>query len=155
MKYPSRDLAYDEWGRVAYERLPEHSEKIDNKGLVVFSTGSLIIGIVASLKAIAFDWTIVPFLLALLSYIFLVWQAITAFAVRKIIVAADPRKLREKYWELPEEQAKEKYWEVIEQSCDYNLYIVERKGKALYRAIPALGIEVVLLVIWLLLRTFS
>ena len=154
MKYPSRDLTY-EWGRVAYERLLEHSEKIDNKGLVVFSTGSLIIGIVASLKAIAFDWTVALFLLALFSYIFLVWQAITAFAVRKIIVAVDPRKLRMKYWGLPEDEAKEKYWGIIEQSCDYNLYIVEQKGKALYRAIPALGIEVVLLVIWLLLRTFS
>ena len=152
LKYPSRDLTFD-WGRTAYERLSEESDKIDNKGLAILSIGSLIIGIVASLKGIALDWTIVPFLLAFLSYIFLVWQAITAFRVRKVIVAENPRKLKEKYWELSEDETKGKYWESIEQSCDYNLYIIGQKGKALYLAIPALGIEVMLLIIWLLLRS--
>ncbi len=152
-KYPSMDLTY-EWVRTSYERLSEESDKIDNKGLAIFSIGSLIVGILASLvKEINISWAILPFLLSILSYLFLVWQTIVAFTVRRVIVSENPRKLKEKYWELPKDEAKEKYWETIAQSCDYNLYIIELKGKALSLAIPALGAEVFLLIIWLLLRS--
>lgn len=153
MKYPSRDLFY-EWGRDASRRLAEEADKIDSKGLTVFSFGSVIIGILASLtKRMSFDWYMMPFLFAFLCYGVLLWQSLKTFMVRLVIVADNPRRLKEKYWALPEDEAKEKYWESIEQSCDYNLYIVEKKGKALRLAIPALGAEVVMLVVWLLLRS--
>lgn len=153
-RYPSMGVFYD-WGRVAYERLSDESDKIDNKGLMIFSFGSLIMGIVGSLSGqIKLDWTIIPFVLAILSFIFLTYKTIISFKTRYVIVTENPSKLKEKYWGLPEDEAKEKYWESIEQSCDYNLDIVTQKGKSLSLAIPALGIEVILLIIWLLLRSF-
>ena len=42
----------------------------------------------------------------------------------------------------------------LEKACEYNFYIVEQKGKALSLAIPALSIEVILLIVWLLFRSF-
>ena len=154
-KYQGRDLIY-EWGRAAYERLAEQSDKIDTKAISIFSFGSVIIGITATLVSdIEVGWKLVPFVLAVCSYMFLAWKTITAFAVQHIIVSENPSKLKEKYWELSEDEAKEKYWESIEKSHDYNLDKVLMKGKALRLAIPALAIETIALVIWLLLRSFS
>ena len=154
-EYPSRDLTFG-WERRAYERLSDESDKIDNKAIAIFSVGSAIIGILASLvREMALNWTVTPLLLATVSYIYLAWKTIAAFTTREVIVAENPTKLREKYWKLPQDEAKEKYWESLEQSCDYNLYIVGQKGRALRLAIPALSIEVILLLLWLLLRSFS
>jgi hypothetical protein len=136
--------------------LSDESDKIDNKAIAIFSVSSVIVGILASLiKVVTLNWTITPLLLAVLSYIFLAWKTITAFTTREVIVAENPTKLKEKYWELPEDKAKEKYWESLEQACNYNLYVVEQKGKALRQAIPALTAEVILLIVWLLLRSFT
>lgn len=154
-KYPSRDLAF-EWEHRAYERLADVAEKIDNKAIAMFSIGSLIIGILATMtKEINFNWTVIPLILACISYIYLAWKTVKAFYTYKIIVSENPAKLKEKYWHLPQDEAKEKYWTSLEEACEYNKDLVENKGKALTAAIPALGIEVVLLAIWLFLRSVS
>ena len=150
-KYPSRNLTY-EWGRNAYERLADEVEKIDTKGLSIFSFGSVIISIAAT-TGIKLNWTIIPFALSLMSYLFLASQSIQAFGIKRVIVAENPSKLKEKYWRLQEDEAKNKYWESLEQSCNYNFYILEQKGKALDLAIRALGIETILLIAWLFLRS--
>ncbi len=151
-QYPSRDLTFA-WEHRAYERLADVAEKIDNKAIALFSIGSLIMGIFASMvKGITFDWTAIPLLLSALSYMFLVWQTVKAFWSRKIIVSENPAELKKIYWELEPDEAKEKYWQTLEESAKYNSAILDKKGKALYLAIPALGTEIILLALWLFIR---
>ena len=62
----------------------------------------------------------------------------------------NPATLREDYWSLPEAEARTYLWEYREASFKTNLELANRKGRALSFAIPALAVEVVFLIAWLL-----
>ena len=153
-KHPSQDLTF-EWGRRGPEELCEVSDALDAKAMAVFLAGSIIIGVVAGVGRMRVDGTLVPFILAFASYVVVVGLWFWAFRPQRLYAPHDPRALREGYWHLEPEETKREYWKHIEENFEHNLTSVNRRGRALQAAVPALFLEVVLLAVWLGLISFS
>ncbi len=151
MKYPSRELTY-EWGRIAPEQLAKEADILDTKILAIFSSASIIIGVISALVGrILFDATIIPFGIAVVSYIAILIKSLSVISPQWMFVADSPRILREKYWELEPDEAMSKYWDYVEKDFDANHKIVKKKGQTLSWIVRLLGVETILLIIWLFL----
>ncbi|MBI4187564.1 MAG: hypothetical protein HY530_08700 [Chloroflexi bacterium] len=150
-EHPSHDLTF-EWGRTAPERLSIEATAIDTKISMAFVSASVIIALVATLKGqIRYDWTIIPFIVAFVSFLGILIGNLRALSAQWFYVADSPKVLREDYWALEPEEAKERYWEWVEKDFETNYRLLKCKGVVLRAVIPLLGIETIALVAWLFL----
>jgi hypothetical protein len=151
MKNPSRDLTY-EWGRTAPEQLSQEADAMDSKVINVFVTSCLIIGVITALSE-KLEWSLglIPFLIALCSFILILVFSLWVIRPQWLFIADSPRILREDYWELEPDETKEKYWEWVEKDFDKNYKIVKAKGQVLFWTIPLLALETISLMLWLFL----
>lgn len=152
-EYPSRDVMWES-GRTAPQDMCRVADALDTRAMGVFVAGSVIIGVVAGVGDMKADATLVPFILAFIGYAVLVGLWFWAFRPQRFFASDDPRILREDYWPLEPEEAKSEYWKYIEENFEHNATRVNRKGRALQWAIPALFLEVALLAVWLGLVSF-
>lgn len=151
MKYPSRDIVY-EWGRTATEQLAHEADALDTKIIAIFTAGSVIIGVITALSnKIRLNYTIIPFVVACISFILIFIMSLWVIRAQWVFVADSPRILKEDYWKLEPDEAKEKYWNWLEKDYDKNYKIIVSKGKALAMTIPLLAIETLALLLWLFL----
>ncbi len=151
MKYPSRELMYD-WGRVAPEQLSKEADALDTKIIAIFSMACLIISVITALaNKIRCDTTLIPFVIAFISFIIILVRSLWVIRPQWLFTADSPRVLREDYWELELEEAKDKYWEWVEKDFDTNYKIVRSKGQTLLWIVPLLAIETISLIVWLFL----
>ena len=148
----SRDLTWDR-GMNAPDELRRDADSQDAKAMGIFATASVVIGVVAAVARgpdhDALFWTAFGF--------FVVTACLAFFIIvmRKFKGPDDPRVLREDFWPLDVEEARRYLWEFTESAFSENLRHVKAKGRALTVALPALFVEVVLLLIWLLSTTAS
>lgn len=151
MKHPSRDLTY-EWGRIAPEQLAKEADALDTKIIGIFATACIIISVVTALaEMVRLDVTLIPFVLAFVSFIAILARSLWVIRPQWLFVSDSPLILREDYWELEPEETKEKYWKYVEKDFDANYKIVKNKGRALSCTVPLLAIETISLVVWLFL----
>jgi hypothetical protein len=151
MAYPSRDLTY-EWGRKAPEQLAQEASALDSKLLGIFSSACIIVGVITALRGnIQIDTTIIPFIIALVSFGIILIYSLWVIRPRWFYVCDSPMILREDYWELDSEDVKDKYWRYVEEGFTDNYKQVKRKGLALSYIIPLLATETVSLLVWLFL----
>ena len=151
MKYPSRDLTY-EWGRMAPEQLTKEADSLDTKIIGIFATACIIIGVTTALaEKVRLDATLIPFVLAFISFIAILLRSLWVIRPQWLFVSDSPLILREDYWELEPEETKEKYWKYVEKDFNSNYKIVKSKGRALSCTVPLLAIETISLVVWLFL----
>lgn len=149
---PSLDLAY-EASKGHYEMVARWVDSIDNKIIAVFSVASLLIGILATFKGVSPEWhfTFIIFCLATAFFIATATFCWKGFRTRTFIMGNNPRKLLEQYAPLNPDETKRyllKYWG---ENYEYNLTVLRQKSSALKWAIPSAGVEVLLLLCWLIL----
>ena len=150
-EWPSREITW-EMGINAPELVMREIDAIDTKSMFAFATGTLIIAVFSTLSGqIRWNITILPFVLASVSFLIVLSTSIYILAVRKFAGPPDPEVLREDYWELAPKDAMEHLWQSAEDAFKTNIAIAESKGRALRYFIYALSAEVVLLIVWLAL----
>ncbi len=150
-EFPSHDLVF-EWTRTAPEEIGRDISTTDSKASGLFSSGSVIIGVVVALvNDIILDWTVAPLVLAIVCFAGLSWWSWSVLRARLVPIAPNPLAINDKLAALPPAEAKRKRWEAVLQDYEYVMSIVEAKGKAVRLAVPALFLEVVFLLIWLFL----
>ena len=148
-EFTSRDLTW-EMGIKGPELMMREADAIDTKAMAVFATGTLIIGVFSALFGqIRPDFTVIPFVLASVSFLVLLVSSIANLKPRKYGGPDDPKILRERFWELPPDEAREHLWRYTEGAFKTNKDNVDAKGKALRYSVFALSSEVVLLITWL------
>jgi hypothetical protein len=141
-----------EWGRVAPEQLSKEADTLDTKIIAIFATACLIISVISALaQKVRCDITLIPFVVAFISFVVILLRSLWVIRPQWLFVADSPRVLKEDYWELELEEAKDKYWDWVEKDFDTNYKIVRSKGQALLWTIPLLAIETISLVVWLFL----
>jgi len=154
-KYPSRDLTY-EWGRTAPEELSKVADALDTKILVVFSIACIIISVITALaNNIQFGMSLIPFILAFISFIVILIKTLWVIRPQWFFVTDSPRILREDFWKLEPEETKRQYWEHLENDFEANYDKVKIKGRALSWTIKLLAIETIALIVWLFLCNFG
>ena len=110
------------------------------------------IGVITALSHnIKWDTTLIPFVVAFISFLILLVKSLWAIRPQWLFSVDSPRVLREDYWEREPEETKEEYWEWVEKDFDKNYQIVKSKGMVLVWAVPLLAIETISLVVWLFL----
>ena len=147
---PSLDLAY-EVSKGHYEMVAKWIDSIDSKIVAVFSVASLFIGILLTFKGVTpmWDWVFIIFCLAAASFVATAYFCWNGFRTRRFIMGNNPRKLLEQYASREPDYTKEyllKYWG---ENFEHNLSILQQKAFALRWAITCAGIEVILLLVWL------
>jgi len=150
-KHPSRDLTY-EWGRTAPEQLSKVADALDAKIIGVFSIACIIISVTTALtNKIQYDVSLIPFAVALISFIIILKKSVRVISPQPFFVADSPKVLREAFWKLEPEEAKEEYWGHLENAFAANYDKVTVKGHTLSLTIKLLAIETISLVVWLVL----
>jgi len=150
-KYPSRNLTY-EWGRTAPEELSKAADALDTKILGVFSIACIIISVITALaNKIQLDMSLIPFIIAIISFIVILIKSVRVITPQSFYVADSPKILREDFWKLEPEEAKRKYWEHLENDFEANYDKVEIKGHTLAWTTKLLAIETISLIVWLFL----
>ena len=150
-KYPSRDLTF-EWGRTSPEKLSVEASALDTKVIAIFAISCLIVSVTSALAGkIRYDVTLVPFVIAFISFVLILVRTLWVIRPQWLFVADLPQILKEDYWELELEEAKDKYWNWVEKDFSTNFKIVKSKGQALLWNVPLLALETISLVVWLFL----
>jgi hypothetical protein len=153
-KYPSRDLTY-EWGRTAPEELSKVADALDTKILVVFSVACIVISVITALaNKIQLGMSLIPLIVAFISFIVIFIKSLRVIKPQKFYVADSPRILREDFWKLEPEDAKAKYWGHLEKDFQENYDKVEAKGRTLKCTVVLLFIETMALIGWLVCLLF-
>jgi len=141
-----------EWGRITPEQLAKEADALDIKVIAIFATACIIISVITALaEKVRLDATLIPFVIAFISFIVILARSLWVIHPQWLFVSDSPLVLREDYWKLEPEEAKEKYWEYVEKDFDANYKIVKSKGRALLWTVPLLAIETLSLVVWLFL----
>ena len=97
-EWPSREITW-EMGINAPELVMREIDAIDTKSMFAFATGTLIIAVFSTLSGqIRWNITILPFVLASVSFLIVLSTSIYILAVRKFAGPPDPEVLREDYW---------------------------------------------------------
>ncbi len=149
---PSRDLTF-EWGRTASADLAKIGDTIDSRAIGIFATGSLIIGVSATVVETILDWSSLALLFVVAGYL--------ATAVFGLLIVFphpapgpdNPTTLRKRYWPMPPAEAQEEYWQWVEDEYEQWYPKVNKKGRYLRYAIGGLGVEVSALIVWVILVT--
>jgi hypothetical protein len=150
-KYPSKEMTFD-WVRTAPEQLSQVADALDAKILGIFSISCLIISITPAIVGdIQCNLTLIPFVIAIISFLIILIKSLIAINPQKFYIADSPKILREDFWKLEPDKAKEQYWIHLEESFQDNYEKIKIKGKALAFIIWLLAIETLSMVIWLLL----
>ena len=147
--YPSMETTY-EWGRKAPEQLSSEASSLDIKAIAVFTSASLLIGVLSAVAdGLTWGYPLILFGSALLAFLVSASLSLRALLMRRMYVADDPKYIKSKYWKMEPNEAKRRNWEQVEKAFDANLAVVNSKGKALRYALPALAFEVICLLAWL------
>jgi len=152
-KYPSMDITY-EWGRTAPEQLSKESSALDTKIFNVFIAANVIIGVmVAFMKQVQFDVSLIPFSIASASFLIIFVMSLRAYRAQRFYVADSPKILEKDYWKLEPYQTKLEYWEHVKKDFKQNLKATKAKGKTLSWVVPLLALEVIALIAWILVTS--
>jgi len=149
---PSLDLAFDV-SKGHYEMVAKWIDSIDNKIVAVFSVASLLIGLLATFRGVTpeYSFTFMLFCLATASFIVTGGFCWHGFRTRTFIMGNNPKKLLEQYALRSPNYTKRyllKYWG---ENFEHNLCILRQKAVALKWAIRFAGVEVLLLLAWLII----
>jgi hypothetical protein len=154
-KYPSMDTTY-EWGRKAPEQLSSEASSLDIKAIAVFTSASLLIGVLSTVAhGLKWGYPLILFGLALVAFAIAAFLSFSALHMRRMNVADDPKYIRANYWKMEPNEAKMKNWKRVEEAFMQNLEVVNSKSKALTYALPALALEVVCLLAWLITISYE
>jgi hypothetical protein len=152
-KYPSMDMTY-EWGRTAPEQLSKEASSLDTKIFSVLVAANVIIGVmVAFVKQVQFDVSLIPFGIAFVSFLIIFVKSLQAYRAQWFYVADSPEILEEDYWKLEPYQAKREYWEYVKKDFTQNFEATKAKGKTLLLVVPMLALEVIALIAWVFLTS--
>ena len=107
--FPSIDLCY-QISRNQTEILSKWTDSIDNKTIALFGTSTLLIGIISAFQAerLSLDLKIIPFMIAVLSFMISAYFAWHSFRLRTFLILYDPQILLDDY--APREPADAKEW---------------------------------------------
>lgn len=148
---PSLDTLF-ELSRGHYETVAKWADSIDNKSVGLFGLMTFLIGAITAFNRnqIAWDWTIVPLLIAAAAFCLALVFVLTSFQTRQFILGYHPGVLLEDYAEYTPAEAK--YWIMKHdgQNWEHNRQVLNDKADMLRLAILATGFEVAALVVWLI-----
>lgn len=145
---PSLDLAY-EASKGHYEMVAKWNDSLDNKIIAVFSVASLLIGILAAFKSVQ-AISSPTFYLAAVFFIVTASLCWKGFKPKTFMMGNNPKKLLEQYAPLNTNDAKWYLLKYSGENYEHNLSILRQKSSALKWAVSTAGIEVMLLLIWLI-----
>lgn len=153
--FPSIDLCY-QISRNQNEIFSKWTDSLDNKTIAVFSTSTLLIGIISAFQAerLSLDLRIIPFIIAMISFLIGVYFAWQSLRIRTFMILYNPQILLDDY--APKEPSDAKEWLLKYDSANFehNHQVIDNKANSLDKAIVFMGVELVALVIWLIFMKF-
>jgi hypothetical protein len=150
-KLPSLDLVF-ELSKSQEELVWKSAESNDSKVIALFSISSLVLGAVLALQPehLELDLKLIPFAIALLSFVLTVYFSFRSFQVRTFILGHHPSTLLDQYASMETDEAKRQLIKYYGDNFDFNSQVLGEKATYLSWAIVTSALEVIGLAVWLL-----
>ena len=153
----------DESYELSIRALDSYSQEVsaaETRLIGVIAIGSLIIGLLPVTRGDVnlTDWGYWPNWLlysALATYLSAAFWVYRGLSGRRFysVASFDPRVLREHYWQMDEVPFKKALHEEVEDALESNRRNLDRKNRYFLRVLPAVGLEIVLLLAWTFMRS--
>ena len=138
----------------ALDSSSRETTSVEARLIGAFAVSSIIIGLLPIIQGgvdfTGWHWPNLFLYLALLAYLWAGFWVYQGFRRQEYyaLVSLEPRVLREHYWQLEALDFKRALYEEVEKLVEANMLQLERKRRTFYLAGPAVGFEIVFLLVW-------
>lgn len=143
----------------ALDSCSQEASGAETKLIGVIAVGSLIVGLLPATQGSEnlTNWAYWPNWLvysALATYLLAAFSVYRGLSGQEFYSTAsfDPKVLREHYWQMDDIEFKKALHSEMESALESNRQNLDRKNRYFLRALPAVGLEIVLLLAWTFTR---
>ena len=130
----------------------DESSGVEAKIIGTFAAASVIVAVAATVAPNVFGsrfyWPNLLFYLALASYAWVIIWTFVGLRIRTFYLHADPKILREDYWNLPSSEFMRIICEFAENHYEMHVQHLSAKSRSLLMILPGLIVEVLLILGW-------
>ena len=155
--HPATQELVDEWSRTSPYEIIHAARSVDTKMVGVLAAGSVVIGVIAAaidVENSKFTVSLVAVIMAALAFIVVLasaWRCLSPKNFRQPLT----REALDKKKHLPPDKFKNWHRELVLCTYENNKKLQATKAKMLWCGIVALGVEMLLISCWAILRFFG